>query len=98
MGQITRDGVTFDSDWIDASVARFKNKQILWAVRMHQYRAEVRMREADLGVMVETTPDDLPGLAHSRAHIDALKAIEEELSKESLNPHVPQKPAKPIPG
>jgi hypothetical protein len=73
MGQITRDGVTFDSGWIDVSVARFKNKQIPWAVRMHQFERELAMREADLKSMLQTMPGDHAGHAHSRAHLDALR-------------------------
>jgi hypothetical protein len=82
MGQITRDGVTFDSDWIDVSVARYKDKSIPWAVRTYQLPREIAMRENDLQSMLETMPNDREGHAHCRAHLDALKLIGPELNAE----------------
>jgi hypothetical protein len=79
MTQITQDGFTFDSDWIDISVARFLDKRIPWAFRMKELQREIDMREIDLDLMLETQPHDGPGHAHSRAHLKELKRTWERL-------------------
>jgi hypothetical protein len=84
MAQITWDGVTFDSGWIDWHIARFKDQSIIWAVRRQALRSEVALSEASLESMLLNAPDDAPGLAHSRAYLDALKQAEKEVNAEAL--------------
>jgi hypothetical protein len=76
MGQITRDGSTFSSEWIDVGVARFKDRSIPWAIRRHQLEWEIGIRESDLKSMLQTMPNDHAGHAHSREHLDALRRTE----------------------
>jgi hypothetical protein len=82
MGQITQDGFTFNSDWIDANVAPFKDQSIPWAARRDKLDREITMREEDFKSMLQTMPNDLEGHAHSRAYLAALRQAEEELSAE----------------
>jgi len=76
---ITRDGFKFDSGWIDTNVARFTNKQELWAVRVTAIEKEIAAHELSLKDMLRTSPDDRAGHAHLRAYIDALKQTQEQL-------------------
>lgn len=81
-GRITRDGFTFDSDWIDSKIADFKDLNVPWAVRRSGLDREIAMREEDLISMLQTMPSDRRGHAHSRAYLDALRLTEEELHAE----------------
>ena len=82
MGQITQDGFDFDSGWIDANIAKFKDQSELWAVRRDRLAREIAMREEDLKSMLHPSPDDLAGHAHTRAYLAALRHAEEELTGE----------------
>jgi hypothetical protein len=86
MGQITWDGVTFDSGWIDWHIARFKDQNVIWAVRRQALASEIVLSEAALKSMLQNAPDDAQGLSHSRAYLDALKQAEKELNTEALGP------------
>jgi hypothetical protein len=70
MGQITQDGFTFDSDWIDSNVAKFKDQSDPGAIR-----EEIAMREEDLKSMLSNMPNDFKAHAHLRAYIAALKQL-----------------------
>jgi hypothetical protein len=77
--QITQDGVTFDSSWIDGQVARFTDKREIWAVRVASIEKEIAAAESAHEDMLKTRPDDRPGHAHSRAYINALKRTQQQL-------------------
>jgi hypothetical protein len=84
MAQITQDGFTFDSDWIDANAAKYRDESVIWAVRYESLRQEITMREEDLKLMLQTMPVDLAGHAHSRAYLAVLWQVAEDLSTENV--------------
>ncbi|MDQ1450338.1 MAG: hypothetical protein QOK38_204 [Acidobacteriaceae bacterium] len=48
MPDITLDGCTFSSQWIDTFIAPYKDQTKLWALRQRRIFDEIAMRESDL--------------------------------------------------
>lgn len=86
MDQFTQNGITFDSYWIELSVARFRDQRIPRAFRVKEIEREIEMRETDLDLMLHAMPNDCADHAHSEAHLDALRRIRDELNaSEAVN-------------
>jgi hypothetical protein len=82
MPDITLDGCTFSSRWIDTFIAPYKDRTQLWALRQKRLGEEIAMRESDLVSMLKTMPKDICGHAHLKAYIAALQKTAQELSAE----------------
>jgi hypothetical protein len=82
MPDITLDGCTFSSQWIDTFIAPYKDRTQLWASRRKRLGEEIVMRESDLVSMLKTMPKDICGHAHLKVYITALRITAEELSAE----------------
>jgi hypothetical protein len=82
MPDITLDGCTFSSEWIDTFIAPYKDRTQIWGDRQKRLRDEIAMRESDLDSMLRTMPKDICGHAHLKAYISALQKTEEELRAE----------------
>jgi hypothetical protein len=82
MPDITLDGCTFSSQWIDTFIAPYKDRTQLWASRRKRLGEEIVMRESDLVSMLKTMPKDICGHAHLKAYIAALQITAQELRPE----------------
>jgi hypothetical protein len=84
LGRITRDGVTFDSTWIDEEVGQFKDESKSLAERLHDLQQKIAEREEECKSMQQRTPSDRQGLAAYGACLDALRQTENELLAEMI--------------
>jgi hypothetical protein len=82
MPDITLDGCTFSSQWIDTFIAPYKDRTQLWASWRKRLGEEIAMRESDLVSMLKTMPKDICGHAHLKAYIAALQITAQELRPE----------------
>jgi hypothetical protein len=80
MAKVSIDGVEFDSDWIDGQIAKFKDPNVVWALRREELRGEIDIYE---GLLKDATvPHDVRAKAHTKAYIAALRKTEQELMDE----------------
>lgn len=87
MSKLVVDGVEIDTSvWIDAHIARFKDKREIWAVRRENLRREIADYEQVLANFGAVVPSDAPGEAHTKAYLAALKQTQEALKDEFLEP------------
>lgn len=84
MAQITQDGFTFDSDWIDARIAEFLDQKAPWVSRRIKLNREIADHEAAMSEMPTTMPLDLPAQAHAKVYLAALRKTLENLDAEML--------------
>lgn len=82
MPDISLDGCTFSSEWIDALIAPYKGRTQHWEERRKRLGAEIAMRESDLVSMLKTMPKDICGHACLKAYISALRKTQEKLYAE----------------
>ncbi len=83
MSKLLVDGVEIDSTiWIDPHIARFKDKNEVWAVRRENLHREIVNYEAVLQSFKTVVPSDTPGEAHTKAYLAALRRTESELMDE----------------
>ena len=87
MSKLIVDGVVIDTSvWIDAHVARFTDKNEIWAVRRQTLLKEIADYEQVLANFVVAVPRDAPGEAHTKAYLAALKQTNDALLKEFQGP------------
>jgi hypothetical protein len=84
MGEITQDGFSFDSDWIDARVAKFTDRNAPWAWRRVKLEREIAGHESAMQVLLKDWPHDLQAQAHAKAYVAALEKTLKELDAEML--------------
>jgi len=92
MGQITRDGVTFDSAWIEEKVAQFQDKSKTVAERLHNLKHAIAEREEDCKSMQQKMPNDREALAACGACLDAFRQTEKELLAGIITPAETRRP------
>jgi hypothetical protein len=73
MGQITQDGYTFNSDWIDHRIARLTDGNIPRDVRRYKLLRELEAHKSAMKCMSEMMPDDHAAMAHAKAYLAALE-------------------------
>jgi hypothetical protein len=78
MAEFTEDGFTFDSAWIDLSVARFEDKRIPRSFRLQELEHEIEMRETDVLYTWHSQPN-ARDYAYGKAQLKALKRVQERL-------------------
>jgi hypothetical protein len=67
MGEITQDGFSFDSDWIDARVAKFTDRNAPSAWRRMKLEREIAAHDSAMHVLLKDWPHDLQAQAHAKA-------------------------------
>ena len=82
MGQITQDGFTFNSEWIDARITEFADQNAPWVSRRIKLDREIADHEAAMKTMPTTMPHDLRAQAHAKAYLAALRKAAEDLTAE----------------
>ena len=73
MGQITQDGYTFNSDWIDHRIAMLTDGNIPRDVRRYKLLRELEAHKAAMKRMPEMMPNDRAAIAHAKAYLAALE-------------------------
>lgn len=87
MSKLVVDGIEIDTSiWIDAQIARFTDKNEIWAVRRQKLLKEITDYEQVLANFVVAVPRDVPGEAHTKAYLAALKQTHDALLKEFQEP------------
>jgi hypothetical protein len=82
VGQITQDGHTFDSEWIDHQIACFTDVKVFWAVRRYQLLRELEAHKTAMELMPKTMPNDHAAMAHAKAYLAALEKAFDRLGYE----------------
>jgi len=82
MGQITQDGYTFNSDWIDHQIAIFTDVNISRAVRRYKLLRELEAHKSAMKCMPEMMPNDHIAMAHAKAYLAALEKAFNQLGLE----------------
>ena len=72
MGQITQDGYTFNSDWIDHRIAMLTDGNIPRDVRRYKLLRELEAHKSAMKCMPEMMPNDHAAMAHAKAYLAAL--------------------------
>ena len=73
MGQITQDGYTFNSDWIDQQLAILMNGTIPGDVRRYKLIRELEAHRAAMKCIPEMLPNDHVAMAHAKAYLSLSK-------------------------
>jgi hypothetical protein len=73
MGQITQDGYTFNSDWIDHRIAMLTDGNIARDVRRYKLVRELEAHKSAMKCMSEMMPNDHAAMAHAKAYLAALE-------------------------
>ncbi len=86
MTKVFVDGIEIDSTlWIDTHIARFKDRNAVWAVRHEALLKEIADYEGVLeNFRAPERYPDAPGEAHTKAYLAALRQTEKELMDEIL--------------
>ncbi len=83
MTMLTVDGIKIDTtNWIDAHVAKFKDRSVPWAFRRHELLREIADFQQVLRDFGTKVPHDVPGEAHTKAYLMALEQADKALMKE----------------
>ena len=81
--KIIVDGIEIDSSiWIDAHIARFKDRNSVWAIRRRSLLEEIANYEVVLKNFGTVVPSDAFGEAHTKAYLAALRRTQQELTDE----------------
>ena len=83
MGQIEKDGYTFDSGWIDSQINKLTDRTIPIVARRYALFREKGEHISAMKTIPEMMPNDPATMAHARAYLAALEKAWDELVYES---------------
>jgi hypothetical protein len=90
MTKVFVDGIEIDlTVWIDTHIARFKDRNAVWAARREALLKEIADYEEVLkNFAAPERHPDAPGEAHTKAYLAALRQTERELMGEVQEPRL----------